>query len=62
MAQIIDGKAISAQIREEIKNKVAAMERKPGLAVIIVGENPASKVYVKNKKKPTHFFQCVGNS
>ena len=55
MAKIIDGKAISKDIREEIKNEVA--ERianglcRPGLAVIIVGNDPASRVYVNNKKK-----------
>ena len=55
MAKIIDGKAISAEIRAEIKAEVAkrAAEGKtlPGLAVIIVGEDPASQVYVRNKKK-----------
>ena len=55
MAKIIDGKAISADIRAEIKAEVAkrAAEGKtlPGLAVIIVGEDPASQVYVRNKKK-----------
>lgn len=55
MAKIIDGKAISASIREEITEEVKAFEAQngfvPGLAVIIVGENPASKVYVRNKKK-----------
>lgn len=55
MANIIDGKAISAQIREEIAEKTEQYcERtgnRPGLAVIIVGENPASQVYVRNKKK-----------
>ena len=55
MANIIDGKAISAQIREEIAEKVKTYNEKtglrPGLAVIIVGENPASQVYVRNKKK-----------
>ena len=55
MAQIIDGKAISAQIREEIALKVKEFNKKtgilPGLAVVIVGENPASQVYVRNKKK-----------
>ena len=54
MAKIIDGKAISAAIREEISTEVKDFEAKngfkPGLAVIIVGENPASKVYVRNKK------------
>ena len=55
MAKIIDGKAISKDIREEIKNEVAERVEKglcrPGLAVIIVGEDPASQVYVRNKKK-----------
>ncbi|MBQ8207130.1 MAG: bifunctional methylenetetrahydrofolate dehydrogenase/methenyltetrahydrofolate cyclohydrolase FolD [Clostridia bacterium] len=54
MAKIIDGKAISAEIRAEITEEVKEFEAKngfkPGLAVIIVGENPASKVYVRNKK------------
>ncbi len=54
MAQIIDGKKISAQIRAEIAEEVKAMKAEgiaPGLAVIIVGENPASQVYVRNKGK-----------
>ena len=55
MAQIIDGKAISAQIRQEIKQETEAFASKhgfrPGLAVIIVGEDPASQVYVRNKKR-----------
>ena len=55
MAKIIDGKAISAIIREEIAQKVKEYNSRegklPGLAVIIVGENPASLVYVRNKKR-----------
>ncbi len=55
MAIRIDGKAISAQIRAEIKTKTEDFYKQngyaPGLAVIIVGENPASMVYVRNKKK-----------
>ena len=55
MARIIDGKAISAQIRGEIAEKVAAFTAQhgfsPSLTVIIVGEDPASLVYVKNKHK-----------
>ena len=55
MAMRIDGKAISAQIRLEIGEECRAFTLKngyaPGLAVIIVGENPASQVYVRNKKK-----------
>ncbi len=54
-ARIIDGKAIAAGIRREIKEKVAARladhQRAPGLAVIMVGENAASEVYVRNKRK-----------
>ena len=54
MAQIIDGKKISAEIRTEISAEVERLKSEgvlPGLAVIIVGENPASKVYVRNKGK-----------
>ena len=55
MANIIDGKLISAQIREEIAENVkkynARTGKLPGLAVVIVGENPASQVYVRNKKR-----------
>lgn len=55
MANIIDGKAISAAIRSEIKEEVIIFEKehgfRPGLAVIIVGEDPASQVYVRNKRR-----------
>jgi methylenetetrahydrofolate dehydrogenase (NADP+)/methenyltetrahydrofolate cyclohydrolase len=55
--KIIDGKLISNQIREKIKffgNKlISKTGKKPGLAVVLVGENPASKVYVKNKIEKT---------
>ncbi len=55
MAKLIDGKMISAQIRAEIKEETAAFIAKngyaPGLAVVIVGEDPASQVYVRNKAK-----------
>ena len=54
MAQIIDGKAISAQIKDELKEKVSAMKKEGKslcLAVIQVGDDPASSVYVGNKKK-----------
>ncbi|MBE6629804.1 MAG: bifunctional methylenetetrahydrofolate dehydrogenase/methenyltetrahydrofolate cyclohydrolase FolD [Ruminococcaceae bacterium] len=55
MAQIIDGKVISATIRREIAEKTAELKEKegivPGLAVVIVGEDPASKVYVRNKHR-----------
>ena len=55
MATRIDGKAISAAIRAELCEETAAFVKetgvRPGLAVIIVGEDPASQVYVRNKKK-----------
>jgi methylenetetrahydrofolate dehydrogenase (NADP+)/methenyltetrahydrofolate cyclohydrolase len=54
MYKIIDGKVISASVKERVKNEVEALKNEgvtTGLAVIIVGEDPASKVYVSNKKK-----------
>ena len=54
MYRTIDGKAISAAVKEAVKAEVAQLKEKAittGLAVIIVGEDPASKVYVSNKKK-----------
>lgn len=55
MARIIDGKAISAQIRAEIKTETQTFIEDhgyaPGLAVVIVGSDPASQVYVRNKKR-----------
>lgn len=49
--KIIDGKALAAQMRAELKAKIEEREKKPGLAVVIVGEDPASKIYVRNKVK-----------
>ncbi len=54
MAQLIDGKAVSLKVQEEIAQRTAALKEQgivPGLAVIIVGDDPASRVYVNNKKK-----------
>ena len=54
MAEIINGKEISAKVRLDIAEEVKALKAKgvtPGLAVVIVGEDPASKVYVRNKKR-----------
>ena len=52
---IIDGKKIAAEIREELKKKIiefkATYKSIPGLTVILIGEDPASKIYVKNKQK-----------
>jgi len=53
-AQILDGKAVAddikAHLKTEVARLVAAGKRRPGLAVILVGENPASQVYVRNKR------------
>lgn len=54
MARIIDGKAISAEVRAEIKKDVDTLAEKGinvRLAVVIVGDDPASQIYVRNKKK-----------
>ncbi|NNM60625.1 MAG: bifunctional methylenetetrahydrofolate dehydrogenase/methenyltetrahydrofolate cyclohydrolase FolD [Steroidobacteraceae bacterium] len=54
-AQLIDGKAIAAKFKADIRDQVESMVarglRRPGLAVIMVGDNPASAVYVRNKRK-----------
>jgi methylenetetrahydrofolate dehydrogenase (NADP+)/methenyltetrahydrofolate cyclohydrolase len=53
-AQLIDGKALSLQLRTEVRQGVATLKSQgivPGLAVILVGDNPASEVYVRNKVK-----------
>jgi methylenetetrahydrofolate dehydrogenase (NADP+)/methenyltetrahydrofolate cyclohydrolase len=53
-AQLIDGNALSAQVRTEVAQRAAALTARghqPGLAVILVGDNPASAVYVRNKVK-----------
>ncbi len=53
--QIIDGKKVSAQVKEKVRLETQALKEKhgitPGLAVVIVGDDPASRVYVNNKKK-----------
>ncbi len=59
MYQLIDGKAISTALKEELKVKVDALKAQgvePCLAVILVGEDPASTVYVNNKKKACEFI------
>ena len=52
---IIDGKKIAAELREQLKKKVAELKSTynavPGLTVILIGEDPPSKIYVKNKEK-----------
>ncbi|GEA15950.1 bifunctional protein FolD [Moorella sp. E308F] len=53
-AQILDGKQIAAAVREEVKQEVARLKEQgitPGLAVVLVGDDPASQVYVRNKHR-----------
>ena len=53
-AQLIDGKALSLQLRNDVRQSVATLKSQgitPGLAVVLVGDNPASEVYVRNKVK-----------
>ena len=54
VAQLIDGKALAAKVRKEIaaeiKTRKAEGRRQPGLAVILVGDDPASEIYVRNKR------------
>ncbi|MDG1994979.1 MAG: bifunctional methylenetetrahydrofolate dehydrogenase/methenyltetrahydrofolate cyclohydrolase FolD [Emcibacteraceae bacterium] len=56
-ASIIDGKAFAATVKENVARKVSQLKTdhnlKPGLAVVLVGEDPASQVYVRNKNKST---------
>ncbi len=51
MTVILDGKSLSAKILENVKNEVSKLEKKPSLAVILVGTDPASELYVSLKKK-----------
>lgn len=54
MATIIDGKKLAQEKRNEIKEEVVLLKKKnisPGIAVVLVGDNPASKIYIKNKRK-----------
>jgi methylenetetrahydrofolate dehydrogenase (NADP+) / methenyltetrahydrofolate cyclohydrolase len=53
-AKIIDGKKIAAEIQEELKGDIAELKQKkiiPGLAVVLVGDDPASQIYVRNKRR-----------
>jgi len=50
-ARLIDGKAVAAQVRERVREQVAGMSTPPGLATILVGDDPASAVYVRMKRE-----------
>ncbi|HFD79885.1 MAG TPA: bifunctional methylenetetrahydrofolate dehydrogenase/methenyltetrahydrofolate cyclohydrolase FolD [Gammaproteobacteria bacterium] len=65
-ARIIDGKAIAANIRQQVKQEIdrrlEAGHRRPGLAVILVGEDPASEIYVRNKRRACEEAGLVSRS
>jgi len=50
-AQLIDGKAFAAELRRDVGRQAAARKRAPGLAVVLVGADPASQIYVRNKRQ-----------
>ena len=50
-AKILDGKALAAQVKERVRQQAETFAQRPGLAVILVGDNPASRVYVDGKKR-----------
>lgn len=62
---ILDGKNYSKKLKNEIKDEVAKLIKqtsvKPGLAIVLVGENPASCIYVRNKMKAAAFCNIVAN-
>lgn len=65
-AKIIDGKTIAQQVRNEVaalvQKRLAAGKRAPGLAVVLVGENPASQIYVASKRKACEEVGFVSRS
>jgi methylenetetrahydrofolate dehydrogenase (NADP+)/methenyltetrahydrofolate cyclohydrolase len=50
-AVVMDGKALAAEIKEQVRCQVEQLDRRPGLAVVLVGDDPASRVYVGGKRK-----------
>ena len=62
MAKIIDGKAAAAAVKDEIREEIFRRGIKPVLAVILVGNDPASEVYVNNKKKACEYCGIVSKS
>jgi methylenetetrahydrofolate dehydrogenase (NADP+)/methenyltetrahydrofolate cyclohydrolase len=65
-AKIIDGKAIAADVRAEIRDRILALtakgQRRPGLAVVLVGDDPASAIYVRNKRRACEEAGIVSRS
>lgn len=56
MTVILDGKNLANKIIEDLKNKTQSLNNKPKLAVLLVGDNPASQIYVKNKQKKAEYI------
>ena len=59
MAKLLKGKEVSDRIKDELKEEVKGLRSRgivPGLAVILVGDDPASRVYVNNKKKACEYI------
>ena len=50
-AVVMDGKALAAEIKQALRKRCAALSRPPRLAVVLVGDDPASAVYVRNKEQ-----------
>ena len=53
---ILDGKKAAEKVLDNVALKIASLNKKPHLAVILVGDDPASKIYVKNKQKADNIF------
>src|ERR1044072_3864118 len=62
MPRILDGNAVRDQIKAELRPRIAALPRPPGLAVVLVGHNPASEIYVRNKIKSCHDLGIYSDS
>ena len=59
--ELLDGKVVKKKILEELKEEVLKLKRKPGLVVIQVGDDPASKVYVGQKEKMANSVGIIFN-
>jgi methylenetetrahydrofolate dehydrogenase (NADP+)/methenyltetrahydrofolate cyclohydrolase len=66
MTQVLDGKALAKQIREEVAQEVAALidggDRPPGLAAVLIGDNPASRIYVRSKSRDCEQVGILGQT
>ncbi len=59
-AQVIDGRALAREVREKVAEEAALLSRKPGLAVLLVGDDPASHIYVNGKIRTAHELGFLG--